>query len=38
MGKRLSLLETVLLYLTLTLAIPRYYYLWIKEVVSGNKK
>jgi hypothetical protein len=38
MGKRLNLIETVLLYLTLTLAIPRYYYLWVKEMVSGNKK
>jgi hypothetical protein len=38
MGKNLNFLETVLLYLTLTLAIPRYYYLWIREVVSGNKK
>jgi hypothetical protein len=38
MGKRLNLIETVLLYLTLTLAIPRYYYLWVKEMVGGNKK
>ena len=38
MGKRLSFGETVFLYLTLTFAIPRYYYLWIKEVVGGNKK
>jgi len=38
MGKNLNFLETVLLYITLTLAIPRYYYLWIKEVLGGNKK
>jgi hypothetical protein len=38
MGKRLSFGETVLLYITLTFAIPRYYYLWIKEVLGGNKK
>jgi hypothetical protein len=38
MGKRLNFGETVLLYITLTFAIPRYYYLWIMEVVSGNKK
>jgi hypothetical protein len=38
MGKRLNFLETVLLYITLTFAIPRYYYLWAKEVFGGNKK
>jgi hypothetical protein len=38
MGKRLSLLETVLLYITLTISLPHYYYLWIREVVGGNKK
>ena len=38
MGKRLNFGETVLLYITLTFAIPRYYYLWIKEVFGGNKK
>jgi hypothetical protein len=38
MGKRLNFIETVLLYITLSVAIPRYYYLWIKEVVGGNKK
>jgi hypothetical protein len=38
MGKRLNFLETVLLYITLTFAIPRYYYLWAKEVLGGNKK
>jgi hypothetical protein len=38
MGKSLNFGETVLLYITLTLAIPRYYYLWIREVLGGNKK
>jgi len=38
MGKRLNFGETVFLYITLTFAIPRFYYLWIKEVISGNKK
>ena len=38
MGKRLNFGEMVLLYITLTFAIPRYYYLWIKEVLGGNKK
>ena len=38
MGKRLSFGETVLLYITLTFAIPRYYYLWVREVFGGNKK
>jgi hypothetical protein len=38
MGKNLNFLETVLLYITLTLAIPRFYYLWVKEVLGGNKK
>ena len=38
MGKRLTFGETVLLYITLTFAIPRYYYLWAKEVFGGNKK
>jgi hypothetical protein len=38
MGKRLNFIETVLLYITLSIAIPRYYYLWIMEVLGGNKK
>jgi hypothetical protein len=38
MGKRLNFIETVMLYITLSIAIPRYYYLWIKEVLGGNKK
>jgi hypothetical protein len=38
MGKRLTFGETVLLYITLSFAIPRFYYLWIREVVGGNKK
>jgi hypothetical protein len=37
-GIRLGFWQTVLLYMTLTIAIPRFYYLWIMEVVSGNKK
>jgi hypothetical protein len=38
MGKRLSFLETVILYISLSISLPHYYYLWIKEVVGGNKK
>ncbi len=38
MGIRPSFLNTIILYITLTLAIPRYYWLWLKEVVGGNKK
>jgi hypothetical protein len=37
-GVHLSFLQTVLLYITLTVAIPRFYYLWVKEVIGGNKK
>jgi hypothetical protein len=37
-GVHLSFLQTVLLYITLTVAIPRFYYLWVKEVLGGNKK
>jgi hypothetical protein len=37
-GIRLGFGQTVMLYITLTIAIPRFYYLWIMEVVSGNKK
>jgi hypothetical protein len=37
-GVQLSFLQTVLLYITLTVAIPRFYYLWVKEVLGGNKK
>jgi hypothetical protein len=38
MGKRLGFWQVVMLYITLTIAIPRFYYLWVKEVVGGNKK
>lgn len=38
MGVNPSFGHTILLYITLTFAIPRYYYLWIKEVLGGNKK
>jgi hypothetical protein len=38
MGVSLGFWQTVLLYITLTIAIPRYYYLWVKETVGGNKK
>jgi hypothetical protein len=37
-GKRLNFGETVFLYITLTFAIPRFYYLWVKELLGGNKK
>ena len=37
-GVRMSFLQTVMLYITLTFAIPRFYYLWVKEVLGGNKK
>jgi uncharacterized membrane protein len=38
MGVSLGFWQTVLLYITLTIAIPRFYYLWVKEVIDGNKK
>ena len=37
-GIELNFFQTVMLYITLTIAIPRYYYLWVKEAVGGNKK
>jgi hypothetical protein len=37
-GIRLGFGQTVMLYITLTIAIPRFYYLWIKEAIGGNKK
>jgi hypothetical protein len=37
-GVELSFFQTVMLYITLTIAIPRFYYLWVKEVLGGNKK
>jgi hypothetical protein len=37
-GIRLGFGQTVMLYITLTFAIPRFYYLWVKEVIGGNKK
>jgi hypothetical protein len=38
MGVSLGFWQTVMLYITLTIAIPRFYYLWVKEVIDGNKK
>jgi len=38
MGKRLSFLETVILYISLSISLPHYYYLWIMETIGGNKK
>jgi len=38
MGVSLGFWQTVMLYITLTITLPRYYYLWIREVVGGNKK
>ena len=37
-GVQLNFFQTVMLYITLTIAIPRFYYLWVKEVIGGNKK
>lgn len=38
MGKRLGLISAIILYISLTISLPLYYYKWIKEILSGNKK